>query len=75
MPQSRTASIVEQLCNVGSGMIVALLTWVYIIQPIFGIQKRFTENLSITGIFTIISLCRGFLWRRGFEWWANRKEK
>jgi len=73
MPQSRTSSLVEQFCNTLSGLVVALLTWTFIIQPVFGIQKQFTENLSITGIFTFISLIRGLLWRRGFEWWANRK--
>jgi hypothetical protein len=75
MAQSKSASLVEQFCNVGSGVIVALLTWKYIIEPVFCITKTAEESILITLIFTIISFMRGLLWRRGFNWWENRKEK
>jgi len=74
MPQSKTASAVEQICNTFSGLLVALATWTYIVAPLYGIHRRFTENLGITGIFTVVSLCRGFIWRRAFNYIERRKD-
>lgn len=66
--QSRTFSLVEQCLNVTSGFVVALLVWTYIIIPVFHFEGlSWSHNLSITGIFTVISIIRGYLWRRAFN--------
>ena len=65
--QSRRASFAESCCNVGSGMVIALITWEIVIEPLYGIDKDITENLGITAIFTAVSLVRGYLWRRAFN--------
>lgn len=66
--QSRTHSLIEQILNVASGFLVALLVWTYIIIPVFHFEGLdFSHNLAITGIFTVISIVRGYLWRRAFN--------
>lgn len=67
--QSRTFSFVEQCLNVASGFVIALLVWTYFIIPVFHFEGlSWSHNLSITGIFTIVSIVRGFIWRRIFNW-------
>ena len=62
--QPRLHSLTETCCNVGSGVLIAMLTWRWVIEPIFEIDKPLLENLAITLIFTGISLVRGYAWRR-----------
>jgi len=71
--QPKHQSFVESLCNVGSGFLVALLFWIYHImpchiEPLAG-SLAFSDNLHITAEFTIISVVRGYIWRRIFNWW------
>ena len=70
--QSNKRSIFEVFCDVGSGFMVALITWEYIIEPLFHIQKDFMENIGITCIFTAIGVTRKFIWRRLFNRWDSK---
>ena len=74
MPQSRKMSMFESCCNVGSGFVCALIVWECIIEPVFNIEKSFTENLGITLIFTSISVTRGYIWRRLFNHAGTNKK-
>lgn len=65
--QSKKLSLIESICNVGSGFIISLLVWVYLIGPLFGIEKDLKQGLGITCIFTGISIVRGYIWRRLFN--------
>jgi len=67
MEQSRIESIVEQVLNVGSGWILALFIWSFIIAPRWGFAVHFGDNLGITSIFTVVSVVRGYAWRRFFN--------
>lgn len=67
LKQTRRNSLIEIICNVGSGFILALLIWEFIIEPVYGIDKDFIENFGITGIFTGFAILRGYLWRRIFN--------
>ena len=60
-------SLLESFCNVGSGFVISLLVWEYIISYLFNIEKDFTEGIQVTMIFTVISIVRGYLWRRFFD--------
>lgn len=73
MSQSKTKSLVEQLLNIGSGFIVSLIVWIYVIAPIWSIDVTMSDNLNITLIFTVISVIRGYLWRRLFNWWDHHR--
>lgn len=65
--QSKLASLIEQVMNVGSGFIFSLFIWMFIVTPIYGLEMHFAENLSIVLIFTVASILRGYFWRRVFN--------
>jgi len=67
MTQTRKRSMIEVICNVGSGFIVSLLVWEFIVEPLWGIDKAFMANIGITSLFTCVSILRGFVWRRAFD--------
>lgn len=63
--QSRRMSLVETLANTGSGM---LLSWVIglVVYPLFGFAVGGGQALALTSIFTVVSVARGYAWRRAF---------
>lgn len=66
--QTRKQSLIEQSLNVGSGFIVSLVYWNLAIVPqIDGVELTFLLNLWVTMQFTIISVIRGYVWRRYFN--------
>lgn len=67
MSQSKKKSLVEQLCNTGSGFILSFFVWAYVVSPLWGIDIKFGGNLGITAIFTVVSIARGYVWRRCFN--------
>ena len=66
MKQSRRRSLVEAVANVlvGYGIAVATQAMVF---PMFGLQASIEDNLLIGGIFTVVSIARGYTMRRLFE--------
>jgi len=67
MTQSKLESALEQTLNVGSGFILSYVIWVTVITPVFDIQLSTSDNLTVTLIFTAVSLARGYIWRRLFN--------
>ena len=65
MNQSKLESSLESFCNIGSGFIVAMLTWEYIAGPLY--DAGYVETFGITCIFTVISYYRSYFWRRFFN--------
>ncbi len=74
MSQSRKMSFLEQLLNIGSGFIISALVWEFVVKPGWHLQTSFTENLSITMLFTVVSLLRGYIWRRLFVQLDNKNK-
>jgi hypothetical protein len=64
--QSRTGSLLEAGANVLVGFLLALLTQ-RLAYPLFGIHTGLADDAAIAGLFTAVSLVRGFLLRRIFE--------
>ena len=69
--QSRLGSALESVANVAIGYGVALGSQL-VIFPLFGIHVPLADNLAIGAWFTVISLVRSYLVRRGFNWWHGR---
>jgi len=78
MGQSRRHSLIEAMLNVFSGMIVAFSICQlahyfeneiqeYIWQD-FVWNVSFSSNLAMTAVLTIISMIRGYIWRRVFNY-------
>lgn len=58
--QSKAQSMIEQVLNVGSGYVLSVMLWVFVITPFFDIQTSLTENLTINATFTVVSVIRGY---------------
>jgi hypothetical protein len=72
--QSRIMSWVETCTNVGTGYLLALFTQ-QMIFPWFDIHVTVGETSVIAAIFTAISVVRGYLFRRLFNWIHYRRRK
>jgi membrane protein implicated in regulation of membrane protease activity len=71
MSQSRIFSMIEVVCNVASGFVIAWLIWVFLMPPLFGISTNASQGFWVTVLFTTVSIIRGYIWRRLF----NNREK
>lgn len=60
----------EACLNTASGFILAFVVW-HFVALAYAIPMPLSTNLQITGIFTIVSVIRSYLWRRIF----NKREK
>lgn len=68
--QSRLESFFEQCLNIGSGFIISLLLWAFVVSPFWGFESNIQDTLGITAVFTVVSVIRGYLWRRYFNFRA-----
>lgn len=64
--QSRLMSLAEVTTNVAIGYMLALATQ-FAIFPMFGLAVSVADNLMIGGIFTAVSIGRGYALRRLFN--------
>lgn len=64
--QSRTHSLIESVANTMSGFVLSFCVW-QAIGPWFGYDVNVHDNLLITGIFTVVSVIRSYVWRRIFN--------
>jgi hypothetical protein len=71
-PQTKVISFVESVVNVASGFVISLILWQWVVAPAFGYEVTIVTNLQLTSIFTIVSVLRGYIWRRLFERRLNR---
>jgi hypothetical protein len=67
--QSKISSLIEQLLNVSSGFIVSAIAWHYLVGPILDIETSSSRTMLITATFTVISIVRGYCWRRLFNYY------
>lgn len=67
MKQSKFASAVEVISGTLLGLLIAGLTnW--LILPFWGFASSIKQSFEIGFVFTAISLIRGWILRRVFEW-------
>lgn len=60
-------SFLEALVNQGFGFIIAWATYIFVINPLFGLRSSPGESFLITAIFAVSSMLRSFLVRRLFD--------
>ena len=68
--QSRRMSMVEAICNVVVGYVLAVATQI-VVFPLFGLHPSLGDNLALGLAFTAISLLRNYALRRLFERWTH----
>ena len=67
MTQSRRYSLFETITSTAIGYLCALLSQA-VLYPMFGIHTSTGQNAWLAAWFTIISIVRGYLVRRAFNW-------
>ena len=65
--QSHVHSWLETLSNTTIGFAVSF-TMQAVLYPLYGIHVSVWGNLGLTGIFTAVSIVRGFFVRRLWNW-------
>lgn len=66
MNQTRIGSLIEALMNVAIGLLVSVAANA-IVFPRFGFQPTVGENVTISLIYTAISIARQYVLRRWFN--------
>ncbi len=69
--QTRTQSLIEQTVSTAIGFVVALVAQLAIF-PLFGIHISMNQNLMLVVLFTGVSIVRGYMVRRLFNYWHGR---
>ena len=68
--QTHKQSLIEVLSGTAFGFLIALLSQIFIMK-LYGIQSTFQQDFFITIFFTGISIIRGYVVRRFFNWLWN----
>ena len=71
MSQSRRMSMIETVAGVAIGFVVSVAAS-FVVYPLFGHAFTLAQNIGITIIFTVLSIVRGYLVRRAFNWIGGR---
>ncbi len=72
--QSKKMSWVETVTSTAIGFIVSLVL-VNVVLPMFDFDVRFSQSITITAIFTVASIIRGYGVRRAFNYIYQRSER
>ncbi len=72
MGQSKLHSLIEQITNLTIGLLLSILVVQPVVFSYWNIQLNVAENVTIAGVFTVVSLLRGYAVRRMFNWWHHR---
>lgn len=72
--QKKHHSFYEAVISTAVGFCVTLLVQT-IIFPLYHIHTTTHENLQITGVFTGVSVIRGYVLRRVFNWWTIKQHQ
>ncbi len=66
--QSKRLSLLEVVLNVGTGFLLAMGVWQFIVPTFYPhLTPTISENLYMTTVFTAVSVARGYIWRRLFN--------
>ena len=72
MSQSRRHSMLETVAGTAIGFVVSVLLSMAV-YPAFGHSFTLGQNVSITVIFTVASIARGYLVRRAFNRFTRQR--
>ena len=65
--QTKLESLTENILNVLSGLVLSIFVFQPIVFEIYDITLSSTQNIQIAVIFTLVSIARGYVWRRFFN--------
>jgi hypothetical protein len=67
--------VIETVSGTAFGFVVSVCIWEFVVKPGWGIHTAFVENLSITLLFTVASIIRGYVFRRFFNSLTHKNNK
>ena len=70
--QTRRGSLVEVVSGTAVAFAISLILQHCVVDPLWNLNTSFFENLSITVLFTVVSVARSYVWRRFFNWLQNK---
>lgn len=73
--QSPLESLIESLLNIGSGFVISMAMWTFVVVPLFAIPITAGQSFWITAIFTVTSVIRSYAWRRIGNYYTIHKNK
>lgn len=73
--QTRKGSLAESLAGTAIGFIISVAVWEFVVKPVWDIHTSFAENISITALFTVVSVIRGYVLRRFFNQLHNKNNR
>ena len=73
MEQTKLESMIETSINVASGFIISLILWVLVVIPVWDLDVTMFDNIAITCLFIVVSITRGYFWRRFFNAQIHKK--
>ena len=68
--QSKLESLTEKTLDVGSGFVIGVLMYKFVVLPNDWLKY---SPVMVTALFTLVSLARGYIWRRIFNRRHNGK--
>lgn len=71
--QTKLGSFIESNVNTFIGFIGSMLIWEFVVKPMWHLPTGFLDNLTITFLFTVWSIARGYGVRRYVNWRHYRK--
>jgi len=74
MTQKKAHSAFEATANTTVGFAVAFTTQL-LLFPIMGIPIMLEENLTLSAVFTVVSVVRSYCIRRVFNRWRPKREE
>ena len=72
--QTKKESLLEILISVTIGWLIGFISNM-VILPLFGYPISVADSIYISILFTLISIIRGYIVRRYFNWQEYKKEK
>lgn len=72
--QTKKESLLEILISVTIGWLIGFISNM-VILPLFGYPISVADSIYISILFTLISIIRGYIVRRYFNWKEYKKEK
>lgn len=73
--QTRKGALIESLAGTAIGFIISVLVWQFIVNPLWNLHTGIIDNLSITLLFTVVSVIRSYYVRRVFNHMHNKNNK
>lgn len=63
------------MLSTATGFVISLLAWEFVVKPVWNIHTDIAENFQITVFFTVLSIARGYVWRRVGNHFSHKNNK